>query len=79
MVTLHIDDSLETLGQETDDLEPGLLAVSKPDVAGNQSNGILVCRQRRNYHAEDTLNLVGLSKICVDVGKRVSQHKIFQI
>lgn len=44
MVPFDIDDGQKTLGQETGHLEPGLLAVSKADVAGNQGNGILVSR-----------------------------------
>ena len=74
VVTLHIDDSKETFGQETDDLEPGFLTVSQTDVTCNYSNGILVCRQRLNHHFQNARGFVGLPEFSMNIGKGADEH-----
>ncbi len=74
VISLHIDDGQKTLGQEAGHLEPGLLAVSKADVAGNQDNSLLVSRQRLYHHLQNARDLVGLPELGVDVGKWTDEH-----
>lgn len=74
VVSFDIDDGKETLGQETDNLEPGLLTVSEADVAGNQGDGVLVCRQRWHHHFQNAENFVVLPEFSMNIGKRADKH-----
>src|SRR6185369_6878697 len=69
VVPFNIDDGQESLGQEADNVEPGLLPVGQSYVPGNQSNGFLVSWQRWDHHAEDPINLVGLPEFGMKIGK----------
>ena len=74
VVSFDVDDGPKALGKETDNLEPGLLAMGQSDVTGNQGNGLFVCRQRWHHYLQNARDFVGLPELGVDIGKWTDEH-----